>query len=189
MKRALLFTALFLGCFSGPENHASGTDQLKHAQSVTDGESNTTPPRQASSSPKGSPQTGLERSSITIHPVTGDPITLEVELAVSPREREKGMMFRTEIAPLAGMIFIMDRTANHRFWMKNTLIPLDMLFIAEDGEVVGVVENATPKSLKGRGVGTASRYILEIGGGESKRLQIGAGSWVNLAPISDHKVP
>ena len=73
--------------------------------------------------------------------------------------------------------------------MKNTLIPLDMLFIAEDGEVVGVVENATPKSLKGRGVGTASRYILEIGGGESKRLQIGAGSWVNLAPISDHKVP
>ncbi len=98
-------------------------------------------------------------------------------------------MFRTEIAPLTGMVFIMDRTANHRFWMKNTLIPLDMLFIAEDGEVVGVVENATPKSLKGRGVGTASRYILEIGGGESKRLKIGAGSWVNLGPISDHKVP
>ena len=80
MTRTLLFAALFLGCFSGPENHASGTDQLKQAHFVPDQKSNSAPLQQTSSSPKGSPQTGLQRSSITIHPLAGEPITLEVEL-------------------------------------------------------------------------------------------------------------
>ena len=106
---------------------------------------------------------------------------MAVELATTERQRAKGLMFRKKLAPQTGMLFVMDRIANHRFWMKNTLIHLDIIFISPDGEIVGIVENAEPETLTGREVGIPSKYILEIQGGESRQLGIRAGQWVDLS--------
>jgi uncharacterized membrane protein (UPF0127 family) len=69
------------------------------------------------------------------------------------------------------------------FWMKNTLIPLDMIFIGSDYAIVGVVENAQPLTLIARSVGEPSQYVLEIGGGLSARLGIRAGQHVELRGV------
>ena len=90
-------------------------------------------------------------------------------------------MYRKSMPRDRGMLFRMDRVSNHSFWMKNTLIPLDIIFISPDGEIVGIVENAEPRTLTGRSVGRPSKYILELNGGESAARGIKAGTWVDLS--------
>jgi uncharacterized protein len=105
----------------------------------------------------------------------GRKITFRVELASTEAEREKGLMYRQSLAPDAGMLFLFERPAVETFWMKNTLIPLDMIFIATDHSIVGIVANAEPLTLTPRSVGEPSQYVLEIGGGLAARLGIRAG--------------
>jgi uncharacterized membrane protein (UPF0127 family) len=88
-----------------------------------------------------------------------------VEIARTGAERARGLMHRTRLAPEAGMLFLFDETAVHEFWMKDTLIPLDMIFISEDGRIVGIVESAEPLTETERSVGKPSRYVLEVNGG------------------------
>jgi uncharacterized membrane protein (UPF0127 family) len=107
-------------------------------------------------------------------------VTFHVELARTEPEREKGLMFRDRLAPDAGMLFLFERPSVQTFWMKNTLIPLDMVFIAPDQSVVGVVANAQPLTLTARTVGEPSQYVLEIGGGLAARLGIRAGERVEF---------
>jgi uncharacterized membrane protein (UPF0127 family) len=101
-----------------------------------------------------------------------------VELAIKPEEFERGLMFRTELAQDAGMLFVAKFPQRHTFWMKNTLIPLDMIFIGGDRRIVGVVENAEPRTLTARFVPALSQYILEIPGGVSARKGIHEGQQV-----------
>jgi hypothetical protein len=107
-------------------------------------------------------------------------VTFHVEVARSEPEREKGLMFRDHLAPDAGMIFLFDRPSVQAFWMKNTLIPLDMIFIDADRWVVGIVANAEPLTLTTRTVGVPSQYVLEIGGGLASRLGIRNGARVDF---------
>jgi uncharacterized membrane protein (UPF0127 family) len=88
-----------------------------------------------------------------------------VELARTPEDRERGLMYRERLAADAGMLFLFDESSDHEFWMKNTQVPLDMIFVGEDGRVVGVVERAEPFTLTGRGVGRPSRYVVEVNAG------------------------
>lgn len=120
---------------------------------------------------------------VTVHPAAGKPVSFKVEVARTEAGRAKGLMFRTALPPDHGMLFLMDRVANHRFWMKNTLIPLDMVFIAPDGEIVGIVRNAEPRTLQGREVGRASLFVLEIGGGEAEIRGIQPGDWVDVSGV------
>ncbi len=101
-----------------------------------------------------------------------------VELAIKPEEFQRGLMFRTELAPDAGMLFVAKFPQRHTFWMKNTLIPLDMIFIGADRRIVGVVENAEPQTLTGRFVPALSQYVLDIPGGASARRGIHEGQQV-----------
>jgi uncharacterized membrane protein (UPF0127 family) len=110
-------------------------------------------------------------------------LTFRVELARTEPEREKGLMFREHLAPDAGMLFLFERPSVQTFWMKNTLIPLDMVFIGADREVVGVVANAEPLTLTARTVGEPSQYVLEIGGGLAARLGIRAGERVEFRGV------
>jgi uncharacterized membrane protein (UPF0127 family) len=110
-------------------------------------------------------------------------VTFHVELARTEPEREKGLMYRERLAPDAGMLFLFERPSVQTFWMKNTLIPLDMVFIASDLSVVGVVANAQPLTLTARSVGEPSQYVLEIGGGLAARLGIRAGGRVQIQGI------
>jgi uncharacterized membrane protein (UPF0127 family) len=102
-------------------------------------------------------------------------VTFNVELARTPQEREVGLMFRKQMAADAGMLFVFEHPAPQTFWMKNTLIPLDMIFISAEREIVGIVANAEPLTLTARGVNEPSQFVLEINGGLAARLGIRAG--------------
>lgn len=98
-----------------------------------------------------------------------------VELAATPETRRKGLMYRRKMAKDAGMLFIFPESRRHGFWMKNTLIPLDMLFVTGDGRIVHVHHNAQPGSLTPIRPGEAAVAVLEINGGLSRQLGIAAG--------------
>jgi uncharacterized protein len=121
-------------------------------------------------------------TSVTID--TGDRrVSFRVEVAVTPEEHARGLMYRSTLATDAGMIFVFDEPSVQRFWMKNTLIPLDMIFIGKDRKIVGIVEDAAPETETERMVGVPSQYVLEIGGGLSARLGIHAGEPVEFQNI------
>lgn len=99
----------------------------------------------------------------------------QVELADAQFETTRGLMCRRSMKPDWGMLFFMRQTRAQRFWMFNTLIPLDMVFLDEDWTVVGVVAETVPLDTTGRGVDTPSRYVLELGAGVAARHDIVAG--------------
>ena len=89
-------------------------------------------------------------------------------------------MHRKELGPMSGMIFVFDRDEDHAFWMKNTLISLDMIFIDRDEKIVGIVHEAVPLSLAQRSVGIPSRYVLEVQGGWAKKHGIKTGQAISF---------
>ena len=95
-----------------------------------------------------------------------------VEMANTPEKQALGLMFRKEIPADSGMLFDFGEEKDVRMWMKNTYIPLDMLFINAAKEIIFIVENTTPLSLKIISAPQKSRYVLEIKGGTSKRLDL-----------------
>ncbi len=99
----------------------------------------------------------------------------EVEIAATPGARAQGLMFRRELAPGTGMLFDFGRDEVARMWMKNTFIPLDMVFAARDGTVRGIVRNARPRSLDTISSRVPVRAVLEVNGGEAKRIGLAPG--------------
>jgi len=116
---------------------------------------------------------------ITIHTDTGDHV-FTVEWAVTDAERSRGLMFRTEMAPDHGMVFDFFREAPVSFWMRNTLISLDMIFIRADGTVLSIAQNTTPLSDAAVPSNGAVRYVLEVIGGTAARLSIDPGDRIDL---------
>lgn len=103
-------------------------------------------------------------------------VTVAVEVARDPQDRARGLMFRTSLDALGGMIFIFDEEAIHPFWMKNTYIPLDMIFISEAKIVVGVLENVPPRTTTSRSVDLPSRYVVEVNAGFARAHRITVGT-------------
>ena len=114
---------------------------------------------------------------------SGGAVEVSLEVAATPAERERGLMYRSSLAEGRGMLFVFDDDQDRTFWMKNTLIPLDMLFIARDGTVVGVHPDATPYSTANISVGRPSRYVLEVPGGYAARHGIAAGARVEFRGV------
>ncbi|MCA1653871.1 MAG: DUF192 domain-containing protein [Sphingomicrobium sp.] len=101
-----------------------------------------------------------------------------VEVAASPAEQEKGLMFRESLAPDRGMIFPLARVDVATFWMKNTLIPLDMVFIRADGTIARVAANAVPMTLDVVSSEEPVSAVLELAGGRAAELGIRPGDRV-----------
>lgn len=108
----------------------------------------------------------------------GREIKFEVELALNDAERSRGLMYRDKLGPYDGMLFDFYQDAPVSFWMKNTLIPLDMLFIAGDGTIKHIHANATPLSTESIPSQFPVRAVLEINGGSAKLLGIKPGDKV-----------
>jgi uncharacterized membrane protein (UPF0127 family) len=125
----------------------------------------------------------FERGVVTVATPTGE-LRFKVEVAVKDNERQRGLMYRDHLDDDAGMVFIFEREEALRFWMKNTWIPLDMLFINDDLEIVGIVENAEPLTLAGRGVDEPSRFVLELKGGSAAARGIVAGQRIGFEGIA-----
>jgi uncharacterized membrane protein (UPF0127 family) len=105
-------------------------------------------------------------------------IKFDVELALNDAERSRGLMFREKLGPYDGMLFDFYQEAPVSFWMKNTLIPLDMVFIAGDGTIKHVHSNAVPLSTDTIPSQFPVRAVLEINGGSARLLGIKPGDKV-----------
>jgi uncharacterized protein len=120
----------------------------------------------------------FERSALTIDTDKG-PQRFAIEVALTPPQQQQGLMFRRQMAPDAGMLFIFPQTQPTAFWMKNTLIPLDMLFIAADGRVADIHERAVPLSEETIPAKVPVKAVLELNGGTVARLGIKVGDVVH----------
>lgn len=107
-------------------------------------------------------------------------VPVEVEVAATPESRTRGLMWRRDLDEGRGMLFIFPSEEPLSFWMRNTLIPLDMIFFDKELVVVGVVENAEPGSFESRGPGLPSQYVLEVPGGWSRKIGLKAGPKARL---------
>jgi len=105
-----------------------------------------------------------------------------VEIADNDAEREKGLMYRKELPEGRGMLFDFHREQDVSFWMQNTYIPLDMLFIRADGSILRIAENTEPLSTRLIPSGGPVRAVLEVIGGTTRKLGIAPGDRV-AAPI------
>jgi len=92
----------------------------------------------------------------------GAVLSVEVEIARKPAERNLGLMYRKSLDKDSGMLFIFEDEIKHTFTMKNTFIPLDMIFIGRDMRIVGWVENAKPLSQEQFSIARPSQYVLEV---------------------------
>ncbi|TVS17630.1 MAG: DUF192 domain-containing protein [Gammaproteobacteria bacterium] len=109
-----------------------------------------------------------------------EPHQFQVELADTPDTRARGLMHRTELAEEAGMLFIFDHPAEVGFWMRNTLIPLDMLFIDERGSIVHIHHRAQPHDERMISSRQPITHVLEINGGLAESLGIEVGHQMQL---------
>lgn len=121
-----------------------------------------------------------DRGALVLKDAFGGAHRLSVEIADSSPLRTRGLMWRSELAEGTGMLFIFPAEVVQSFWMRNTLIPLDMLFIDKHLRVVGVVQWAEPQTLTSRTVGKPSLYVLEVPGGWTSKNGVRAGSTVEL---------
>lgn len=110
----------------------------------------------------------------------GRTLRVALEVVRTPKERERGLMYRRELAEFQGMLFIFDRQENQSFWMKNTYLPLDMIFINEAMQIVGIVKSAEPLTTTSRRVDAPSRYVLEVIGGFSDKNGVDVGNRVRF---------
>ena len=117
----------------------------------------------------------LLRDKVTIQTQDNKVYDFNVELALTPRQQAKGLMLRTFMDNEAGMLFLFNEEAPRRFWMKNTLIPLDIIFIRENGIIHHIHENAQPHDLSGAPSNGPVSAVLEINGGLSEKLGIKKG--------------
>jgi uncharacterized membrane protein (UPF0127 family) len=129
------------------------------------------------SRPQGTPQSTLPIGSVEFErPAPRAPLTVRVEVAATDQQRQMGLMFREALGEFDGMLFIFPSERHNSFWMRNTLLPLDMFFIDSSWKVVGVVENAEPLTESPRDVDGLSQYVLEVNAGFAKRHGLGAGN-------------
>lgn len=124
---------------------------------------------------------------LTIETASGKNHDFTAELALSNAQREQGLMFRKAMPLESGMLFDFGQERDVAMWMRNTLIPLDMLFIARDGRITHIHENAVPHSeaiISSRG---PVKFVLELNGGTAKRYGIKPGDMVRSGQIGNRK--
>ncbi len=126
-----------------------------------------------------------EKEILSIHKQNGEVLSFNVELAVTPSQQSKGLMYRTEMVEDSGMLFVFNTVKPLSFWMKNTLIPLDMLFLAEDGTILHIHPNAIPGDTTGVPSKFPSKAVLELGGGIADKMGIKVGDVIQQRFLSN----
>jgi len=109
-----------------------------------------------------------------------DGYTVSVEVAADDDTRQQGLMFRDHLADDRGMIFKMEDHRNQTFWMHNTCIPLDLVYIDDDGTIVGIEENAPTMDDSKFEVGCTSRFVLELNAAWTRKHGVASGQRVKL---------
>jgi uncharacterized membrane protein (UPF0127 family) len=152
---------------------------------------------------------GEGQARVTLLPAGADPVQVRVEVASDEASRRRGLMFREHMDDDAGMLFLFERSEQLTFWMHNTYIPLDMIFIEPSSDdtapalrggatiddtapalrggatmrVLGIVENAEPQTDSSRSVPGASQYVLEVNAGFARRHNLTKGTAVRFVGV------
>ena len=142
------------------------------------------PPHRAASAlhcpPDPQGQGELAHGYVVFTEAPGSP-RLNVELARTEAEKERGLMYRTKLPDAQGMLFSWGGVEEPRmFWMRNTCIPLDMMFIARDGTIAGILEQVPTLNDEPRGVPCPTAYVLEVNAGWSRAHGIQSGTMVHF---------
>lgn len=196
--RALVASALFfaLGCNRAPPEpapavHVESAPRTQAAKSATATIARcitklaevapTIPPPAAPAACPPDPDPGrtLPLAEVTFPDAPSAP-RVEVELATTRHDVERGLMYRRSMPPDRGMFFKLDGRREHTFWMHNTCISLDMLFIDDDGIIVGIVEGAVPLTETARSVGCPSAFVLEVNGGWARERGVLPGQKITI---------
>ena len=130
---------------------------------------------------QGAPQTNLPRTSIT-----AGMYLIDAQVAMTPREREIGLMFRKEMPVQEGMLFVFEQPATQCFWMKNTILPLTAAFVADDGNIVNLAD-MKPMTEDSHCSAKPVRYVLEMNVGWFDKRGIKAGARLSGRPFTPAK--
>lgn len=145
-------------------------------------------PAQASNAeqPVGAPVVGaparVKETTATFTTPDGATSTFRLEIAETMEERLRGLMHRREMARDRGMLFLFPVEEERVFYMKNTYIPLDMVFLSSSRKVVSIVENARPLTLDDRSSGVPARYVIELNAFVARDKRIVPGTAVSFEP-------
>jgi hypothetical protein len=176
MRRALLAASVTLGMLS-----CTKSDDGTRAEPRRDD------PAPEPDRPKPSTRKGPQPY-VVIHS-GGKQQKVEVEVVRTQRDIRRGLMYRTHLDENAGMLFLFKKEKFQSFWMKNTLIPLDMIFIGASMRIAGIVENAEPKTNTSRKVPAPSQYVLEVNGGWTDKHGVRAGDKVEFVDVGPYPPP
>lgn len=124
----------------------------------------------------------MPRTRVTFADAPGAP-HIEVEVALTSAHRAHGLMYRTDLPSGAGMLFSWPAEAPRSFWMHNTCLPLDMLFVAGDGTIVGILEQVPPMNDEPRSVPCSAQHVIEVPGGWSREHHVAPGQRVEIAGL------
>ena len=105
---------------------------------------------------------------------------MDAEIAEEDEHRQRGLMYRTSLGENEGMLFIFEQQRDLTFWMRNTCLPLDMLFLASDGTIVGIQENTPTLTDENFSPGCPAKYVLEVNAGWTRKNGVRAGMKVTL---------
>ncbi len=106
--------------------------------------------------------------------------TLLAETMLTEEHRSRGLMYRRELPEDHGMLFVFEDSQVRSFWMHNTCLPLDMLFVAEDGYITGILENVPTMNDEGRSIPCKARFVLEVNAGFCRKFGIKAGQTLKI---------
>ena len=115
------------------------------------------------------------KDQVRIHAESGEELLFDVEVALSKDQQEQGLMFRTSLPEQTGMLFVFKNVRKRSFWMKNTYIPLDIVFLDENGEIVGIHLNAKPESEESIESPAPAQYVIELDAGQASALALRVG--------------
>ncbi|WP_428265554.1 DUF192 domain-containing protein [Haliangium sp.] len=175
-KLAALVVSLAL---LGPACSPSGTSAPTSSNSAVRDDA----PSPAAPAPAAKPPS--EAPAVVLSPPGHPEARVTVEVARTPRQVQRGLMYRQVMPADHGMLFLMGQERIQSFWMRNTLIPLDMIFIGKDMSVAGVVAEAEPMTDTSRRVDKPSLYVLEVNGGWAAEHHVEAGTPVRFLNLGE----
>lgn len=135
------------------------------------------------------PEAPAPRPRVLIERDGASPVVVEVEVARTPAQTAHGLMYRGSLPAERGMLFVFPRAKHRSFWMVNTRIPLDMIFITPDMRVLGVVEDAEPETDDAREVEGVSQFVLEVNAGFARANEITPGAIVRFEDVGEVPAP
>jgi hypothetical protein len=131
----------------------------------------------------GMPLSACSQSPAVVIHATRGAVTVPVEIADTPDKRATGLMYRRDLGADAGMLFLFAQASAQKFWMKNTPLPLDMIFIGPTAKIVGIVADTKPFTTNPLGPDEASQYVLEVNAGFAAKHGVAVGDQVEFLRV------